>query len=174
MIIKEFTFEKKDGTIRTIRGTDDWDSFYALHPELKPKGKRKTPSMLKTIYDLDDDSFKSFLKINFITDKIVGYKTVKLKIWDGDYYHHSGSISHLMKCKTPYFILSFLSNNAMSKNELVMKLSEMSEKIKISKNQKRNVRRLLKAFQSNNLIEQENDKYILTEKGKEFLQNNVI
>lgn len=177
MIIKEFTFEKKDGSIRTIKGTDDWNSFYKVHPDKKPSGTKPTPSHLKIIYDLEDDTFKTFLRSNFISDRIVGYKVINIKLKDKDFYHKShksGNISYIKRRKTPYFLLSLLFKSEMPKSDLVEKLSTLSEKIDISKNQKRNVNRLLRAFKQNDLVKQINNTYAITEKGKSFLENNVL
>jgi predicted transcriptional regulator len=173
MIIKEFTFEKKDGTIRTIKGTDDWKNFYKAYPDKKPLGKKHSANHVKVIYDLEDNMFKSFIKDKFISERIVGFRTQKISVKNNDFYHKAGNISFLKRRKTPYFLLSMLSNDNMSKSEMIMKLSFLSEKLNISKNQKRNVTRLIRAFTQNDLIEKINNTYTITAKGKLFLENNV-
>ena len=65
MIITEYVFRKRDGSIRTLRGTMDFKTFADKNPEtwdvIKPKGEKKACTQNITLIDVEINQWRFLL-----------------------------------------------------------------------------------------------------------------
>lgn len=60
--VVNFTYTKKDGTIREAKGTTRMNN---IPEENRPKGVRESPSGIVNYFDLDKSEWRSFREENF-------------------------------------------------------------------------------------------------------------
>lgn len=59
-----FTYRKKDGSLRTARGTTKMDSIPEEH---QPKGNYTSPDNVCRYYDINSEGWRSFLNENLVS-----------------------------------------------------------------------------------------------------------
>lgn len=59
-----FTYRKKDGSLRTARGTTKMDSVPEEH---QPKGGYSSPDNVCRYYDINSEGWRSFLNENLVS-----------------------------------------------------------------------------------------------------------
>lgn len=176
MKVEEFVFIKKsNGKVRNIIGTTDFESLQDKDFFKKPTNIRESNPNVVPFWDLEENHWKCYVKENLISRRPVKNKPIKKRITDNDFYNKNSFKETIIKRnKTPFFILSVLFTwKELNQNEIKAIILNVINKVKISKNIDRNVKRILKSFEINKLVTKKDNKYKLTDEGITFLSKNV-
>ena len=175
MIVEEYTFLKKDDSLRTITGTRDFKAMQNDPDFIKPKGVRKSAAHVTSVWDLVSKSWKCFITANLIVKRYVYKNNVDVRVENNDFYNKKSTVPTILKKnKTPFFVLSLLNTvGSMDEVELINGVYAVKGKVQVAKNIERTVARVLKAFMQNGLVKKFDNKYKLTSSGKQFIYRNV-
>ena len=174
--VEEFIFEKKDGSIRRIKGSRDFKNLKKCPDYVPPKNVRKSSPNVTVFWDIESKQFKSFITKNLISKRVIKYNhPLPKRVENRDFYNKKSHSQTIIKPnKSPFYVLSLLYTfKKLQRNKIMEMMEYISEKTNISKNQKRTTRRILKAFEENNIVRRKGDKYIITRIGKKFMEQNV-
>jgi hypothetical protein len=177
--LQEFTFEKADGSIRTIKGYTDMKLAKKNDPLfLVPTGKgRKTAKRVTLVWCVETHTYKSFITKNLVSQrKVVENRPKSIRIQNKDNYRAISDRETMIKRnKSPYFVLSILNSlGERTYPQIVSALEYLADRTKMSQNPTRTTKRVLDAFRGEKMIRVSKEgKYKLTGLGKQFLIHNV-
>lgn len=117
MLIEEFVFRKRDGSLRILRGTRDFVGFEKKHPdkwegEFKPKGERAPSEGVITLIDLDIMKWRSIKPETIISTREVSEKfSPKYRFRDNDGWIRSNTLkpNFIKRDAIPYHILMWMN-----------------------------------------------------------------
>ena len=190
MKIMEYVFRKRDGSIRTLKGTQSFKEYANKNPEtwekIKPKGIRSTNPHNITLIDIENGGWRSIKP-----DTIIARREVK--VFDGGWHMHtyekksmrqiskmSKRGSYIKRNGIPYYTLMVLNKDIIQRNDVEVIVESLSEKL----GRKLNVRnghirafsRAFLKFINNGIIEKlprKGEWYQITPKGRAFLESGV-
>lgn len=192
MKIMEYVFRKRDGSLRTLRGTQSFDEYAKTNPEtwenIKPKGERKSAPYNITLIDIENDGWRSIRPNSLIcrrevkpfnpTIHVHDYKRMKMS----DIVKLSGKKSSIKRNKIPYYTLMILNSAPKIKRNDVEVIVEgiqekLGRKLTVRNGHIRAFSRAFLKFRNNGLIEKLDNRkgewYQITPKGKAFLESGV-
>lgn len=190
MKIIEYVFRKRDGSIRTLKGTQDFKVYADENPEtwenIKPKGIRSASPDNITLIDIENGGWRSIRPDSLISKR-------EVKVFDGGWHMHtyekrtmaqiakmSTRGSHIKRNGIPYYTLMVLNKDIIQRNDVEVIVESLSEKL----GRKLNVRnghirafsRAFLKFINNGIIEKlprKGEWYQITPKGRAFLESGV-
>ena len=191
MKVTEYVFRKRDGSLRTLRGTVDFFAYAEKNPEnwekIKPKGIRKANPHNITLIDLDNGGWRSIRP-----DTIIARRDVQP--FAGGYHIHEYkkmTLSEIMKDTSkktfikrnnvPYYALMVLNSAPLIKrNDVEVIVEGMMEKLgrnlTVRDGHIRAFSRAFRKFANNGLVEKlgrKGDYYKITDKGREVMASGV-
>ena len=191
MKIIEYVFRKRDGSIRTLKGTRDFGAYAETNPEtweqIKPKGIRTHNPHNITLIDIENGGWRSIKPETIIARREV--KPFQPTVHIHDYEHMkmsdiaklSGKKSCIKRNKIPYYALMILgSAPKIKRNDLEVIVESIQEKLgrklTVRNGHIRAFTRAFHKFVNNGLVEKlplKGDYYTITPKGADFLQSAV-
>jgi len=188
MVVKEYVFTKKDGTIRTLKGTNSYYEFTKKYPErwleIEPKSlvTRSRSDKTITLIDLDLMEWRSIRTSSIISERIVKDTKLQFSFKDNDgYYRRSlDNFNYIKRNKVPYYVLMVInSKNNINRNEIEIEvdfiLASINRDLRVRGKRIRAISRAIRLFKINNFIDQNNDgSYIITNKGIKLLETSII
>ena len=186
----EYVFRKRDGSIRTLKGTRDLGVYAETNPEtweqIKPKGIKSTNPHNITLIDIENDGWRSIRPESLISRR-------EVKVFDGGWHIHSyekksmKSISKMSKRGSsikrnsiPYYTLMILNKDVIQRNDVEVIVESLSEKLgrklTIRNGHIRAFSRAFRKFVNNGIIEKlprKGEWSQITPKGRSFLESGV-
>ncbi len=191
MKIIEYVFRKRDGSIRTLKGTRSFKEYAETNPEawekIKPKGIKSTNPHNITLIDIENGGWRSIKPETIIARREVKPFSPTVHIHD---YNHmkmsdiaklSDSKSFIKRNNIPYYALMVIgSAPKIKRNDLEVIVESIQEKLgrklTVRNGHIRAFTRAFRKFVNNGLIEKlplKGDYYKITPKGANFLQSAV-
>ena len=190
MKITEYVFRKRDGSIRTLKGTRDFGVYAETNPEtwekIKPKGIKSTNPYNITLIDIEINQWRSIRPDSLISRR-------EVKVFDGGWHMHTyekRTMAQIAKMSTrgsyikrngiPYYTLMVLNKDIIQRNDVEVIVESLSEKLGRNLNVRnghiRAFSRAFRKFVNNGIIEKlprKGDWYQITPKGRAFLESGV-
>ena len=192
MKIVEYVFRKRDGSLRTLKGTQSFKEYAKTNPEtwenIKPKGERKSAPYNITLIDIENKGWRSIRPDSLIARR-------EVKVFDGGWHLHNyekkkmSSISKMTRRRgssikrnsVPYYALMILNKDVIQRNDVEVIVEGIQEKLgrklTVRNGHIRAFSRAFLKFRNNGLIEKLDNRkgewYQITSKGKAFLESGV-
>lgn len=186
----EYVFRKRDGSIRTLKGTRDFGAYAETNPEtwenIKPKGIRTHNPHNITLIDIENGGWRSIRPESLLSKR-------EVRVFDGGWHMHSyekksmKSISKMSKRSSsikrnsiPYYTLMILNKDIIQRNDVEVILESITErlgrKLTMRNGHIRAFSRAFLKFVNNGIIEKlprKGEWYQITSKGRAFLESGV-
>lgn len=187
----EFVFRKRDGSIRTLRGTRDFGEFEKTNPEtwdvIKPKGERKASPHNITLIDTEINQWRSIKPETIIARREVksfspsfhihDYERMKMR----DIAKLSSKKSFIKRDRVPYYALMILNSAPLiRRNDLEVIVEGILDKKGLELTRREgHIRAFTRAFHTfvnNGLVEKlprKGNYYKITAKGRNLITSGV-
>ena len=126
MIVKEYVFRKRDGSIRILKGTREFTKFKTEKPKIweviKPSTDKHNSRSVITLIDIEINKWRSIKPETIISERTVGSFAPKFKFSDNDgWIRKSEKANFIKRDKVPYHVLMLMNRVPLIKKNDVEK-----------------------------------------------------